>query len=53
MQINEPQIVIDEIMLPEKCDMTEKFEICKYYSEFFDVIDGFEKEGNPCIKIIN
>lgn len=53
MMINEPEITIDELDIPLRFENTKDILINKFYSDCFQIIDGFEKEGDPCIVMIN
>lgn len=44
---------MQDLLLPSKSDELQKIQFYKFYSDFFSTIDGFEKEGNPCVIILN
>jgi hypothetical protein len=43
---------MESTFLPENSQQLDIFEIHHYSSEMFTVVDGFEKEGNPCVIIL-
>jgi hypothetical protein len=43
---------MEQTFLPENSRQLESFEIHHYSSELFTVVDGFEKEGNPCVILL-
>eukprot|EP00347_Sterkiella_histriomuscorum_P021190 403334904 len=53
MQINEPQIVLQDIKLPRDTQSKMDIQFMAFHSELYSIIDGFEKEGSPCIVVIN
>ncbi|CDW86409.1 UNKNOWN [Stylonychia lemnae] len=53
MEINEPQISLQELKLPERSEQLDQFHLNHFYADSFMTIDGFEKDGNPCAIILN
>ena len=53
MKINDPSIVMEPIELPQRSSDINGFAIYNFSSQYFYVIDGFEKEGNPCYIVFN
>lgn len=53
MKINDPPIILETVEMPQKAEEMMKMKMHKYYSECFQVIDGFDKEGKPCFIVMN
>ena len=53
MQINEPQITLNEITLPAKSSLKEEIGLVKFVPDQYSIIDGFEKDGSPCAVVLN
>lgn len=53
MQINEPSILLEEVVIPENSSQIEQFHLFKFSGESFSIVDGFEKEDNPCFVVLN
>ena len=44
MKLNEPEITLDKV---------DSGAYHRFYSDFYSIIDGFDKDGSPCLPILS
>lgn len=52
MKMSDPPITIEAETYPSITNFSSEFRFYKFYADKFFIIDGFEKEGNPCFIVI-
>jgi len=53
LKINDPVITLSKVELPESSTQVAQLKLYRFYHDYFFIIDGFEKEGSPCVMILD